>query len=609
MQSYVSDPFLGSRSAEQWQRIGTNRRVGALLPLASLYSRRTAGIGDLEDLKLAADWCERTGHTILQLLPINDYYNSPYSTFSLFAIDPMYMALDRLIGVPPEKLEPVIRRIQERYPTGCGYIEYDVKHEKINALYEIFREYSLGTENAAYAEFVENNVYWLDDYALYTALKFEYSQDTWENWEPSYREADPLTLREFARKHEVRIRFVQWLQWQLYEQLKAAKAYANAKGILLMGDMFYVVSRDSADVWKRRNYFRLDLVPGLPPEPAHEKGQRWGDQPVYNWDAIRESGDELLKQRLRYNANFYDIARLDTASALFRMWCIPRDEPDINQGLNGFFYPEAMSDYCEQRGKSLLSQMLSSTSMLLCAENLSPACLSFTPSVRELGIPPINFQRWDKEWDELHDFIPPDELHPVTVMVLSNHDTSLWAEWWEGEAGTIEASMFTEFCFNYGLPEAELKMRLFNDKTSVGSKLRWRDSVNSPSRVAEIVGLPEAAIGGFIHDYLNSYREKEKLWEIMKLEGPMRQRADREILKHAIRSIITSNAIWSIVSIVDYLCLLGIIDGDYGNYRLNRPGTERGRNWTWALPVSLEALMDESFCRTVRDSIEIGEAS
>ncbi|MWC28114.1 4-alpha-glucanotransferase [Paenibacillus sp. MMS18-CY102] len=595
--------LLQTNAAEQWKRIGTEQRVGVLMPLSSLYSSRSAGIGDFEDLKLAADWCARTGHTILQLLPLNDYYHSPYSTFSLFALDPMYTALDRLIGVPPSELKAEIKAIRSRFPTGLGCIDYDIKQAKLDLLYAVFSRLGLGdaVDHKAYRDFAAENSDWLDGYALYTALKYDYSPDSWENWEPAYRDAVPAALGAFALANETRVQFIKWLQWQLYEQLKAAKQYANSLGVHLMGDLFYIVSRDSADVWKRRECFWLDLVPGLPPEPAHMQGQRWGDQPVYHWDTVTEAGG-LMERRLQYCEHFYNIARLDTVSALFKMWYIPRTAPDELQGVPGFYYPDSSGDF-SQRGREALAKLQGFTRMLLCAENLSPACLSYTPVIRALGVPPINFQRWDKDWDVRHDFIPPSELDPVTIFTLSNHDTSLWADWWEREAGTIDASKLEGFCQQHQLDVTRIRHRLFDAKRSSAGKLRWRDTVSTPKKLAELAGLPIERIGDFIHEYRNSYGEKEKLWAQMKLHGPMREKADREIVQKAIELIISSNAVWSIVSMLDYLCMLEIIGGDYDNYRLNRPGTERGRNWTLALPIPLEALLEEKHCSQIQQII------
>nr|WP_246628349.1 4-alpha-glucanotransferase [Paenibacillus oenotherae] len=593
-------PYL--YGANKWDRIGIEKRAGLLAPLFSLHSKRSAGVGDLEDLKRAVDWCERTGHTILQLLPMSDYYNTPYSTTTLFAVEPMYMAMDHLLGVAKEAVEPYIQGIREQFPIDKGFMDLNVKHAKINALHDLFQQVQ-PVESPAFHDYMAANKYWLDDYALFCALKMNYSPNFWEAWEPRYRDRDPEAIEQFCEEHALSILFIKWMQWQLYEQFKAAKAYANSKNVLLMGDLFYVSARDSSDVWARGKYFRLDLVPGLPPEPSHVKGQRWGDQPIYNWQAIIADDCELYKKRLQYNQNFFDIMRLDAASTLFKMWCIPREEPSENLGLNGFYYPGTPQEQ-EEQGRTMLTAMLDSTTMMLCAENLAPFGEEFTPIVRELGIPPINFQRWDKDWDGTKGFTLPEEHDPLTVFILSNHDTSIWGDWWENEAGTIDASIFMEYCGKAGLDYEEMKVIIFEETLSSDNKLRWRNHVNSHDKLAELLGRPKMDLYDLYHSYVLSYGEKEMLWAIMGLEGAAREKCDHEIIRAAIHSVQSSNAVWSITSILDYLSMLGAIEGDYREFRYNRPGTCGDWNWTITSPLAMEELLEESVCSQVRAVVE-----
>ncbi|CAH1190035.1 hypothetical protein PAECIP111893_00119 [Paenibacillus plantiphilus] len=599
----ITSQLLDSNRADRWKWIGTEKQAGLLVPLFSLYSKRSAGIGDLEDLKLAVDWCVQTGHTILQLLPMSDYYSSPYSTNSLFAIEPMYMALDRLEGITMEAAEPYIQEIRQQYPIGGkGHMNTNVKYAKLNALRNLFQLAS-PLECAAFRNYVAENRYWLEDYALFSALKTYYSTDSWERWEPKYRDREPAALQQFSEEQETNILFVKWVQWQLYEQLRAAKAYANANKVWLMGDLFYVSARDSADVWARREYFRLDLVPGLPPESSHVKGQRWGDQPIYNWKAIIADDSLLYRKRLQYNECFFDMLRLDYLSAMFKMWCIPRDDPNENGGLNGFNYPRSLQEQ-ETQGRQLLTVMLESTNMILCGENLAPFAVEFIPVLSELSVPMINFQRWDKDWDGTENFIRPEDYHPLTVYTLSNHDTSIWRDWWENEAGMIDASIFVEFCEKEGLNEAEMKGILFEDAPSVNGKLRWREEVDSYDRLAELLGKTKPEVYDLYRVYLFSYQEKNKLWSIMGLDGPVREKCDQQILRAAIRSVLSSTAVWSITSFLDYLCMLGLIEGDYRSIRYNRPGTVGDWNWSITSPLSLEELLDKDICSQVSSVLE-----
>jgi 4-alpha-glucanotransferase len=160
-----------------------------------------------------------------------------------------------------------------------------------------------------------------------------------------------------------------------------------------------------------------------------------------------------------------------------------------------------------------------------------------------------------------------------------------------------------KFCDNYNLNYEEIKEKLFDKDISNDKKLRWLDSVNSPDELLNRLGKDKEEAWAIVHDYQNSFHEKEKLWEIMKLEGPMREKCDKEIIAAAIKSLKSYNAVWSICSIIDYLCLLGIIKEDYQNYRLNVPGTEKGRNWTLTLPIALEELLEKDLCDYIKVSM------
>lgn len=248
--------------------------------------------------------------------------------------------------------------------------------------------------------------------------------------------------------------------------------------------------------------------------------------------------------------------------------------------------------------------MQDSSSMLICAENLAPLCQNYTPIIRKLGIPPINFHRWEKDWDITHNFIPPEEYNYLTVIALSNHDTSSWPDWWENEAGTIDASQVREFCGKYSLKYEDIKEKLFNKNLSSNTKLRWQDSVDSSEELLNRLEKGKEEVLDFVHEYENFSHEKEKLWEIMKLDGPMREKCDKEIVGAMIKTLKSCNAVWSICSIIDYLCLLGIIDKDYHKYRLNVPGTVSGENWTLALPISLETLLEKDLCEYIKKIME-----
>ncbi len=166
--------FLKGPARRHWGRIGLKRRAGAAVPLFSIYSRQSAGIGELPDLKLLIDWCEAAGLTILQLLPMNDtgFDFRPYDAQSSFALEPMYLSLENLAGVDIRPCRKELEAIREKFPAGGSRVDYGIKRAKLELLGKIFR--GVRKTGASLEAFVKANAYWLEDYALFRVLKEEH---------------------------------------------------------------------------------------------------------------------------------------------------------------------------------------------------------------------------------------------------------------------------------------------------------------------------------------------------------------------------------------------------------------------------------------------------
>jgi len=597
------DNLLSTPSNRQWERVGLKRRAGIVVPLFSLYSSKSVGIGEFDDLKLLVDWCVKTGNSIIQLLPINELgpLFCPYDSTSSFALEPAFLTLrhtQSLSGPTPAKK---IEELREKYPIGHEHVNYGIKDAKLELLWEMFRR-SHGREDKRFKEFAANNSYWLEDFTLFKALKSHYRQHPWYDWNEPYRNRDARALQEFGREHSEVLLFHTWMQWQLYEQLIDVKQYAELKGVFLKGDLPVLVSLDSADVWAHQTFFNLDLAAGAPPDMYCAKGQRWG-MPTYHWENIAQDGYRYLREKLRYASNFYDILRVDHVVGLFRIWSIPSNEPIENQGLNGFFDPTDERLW-EEHGKRILAAMLDSSGMLLCGEDLGTVPPICRKVLTEYGIPGNDVQRWTKDWDVKHDFLDPHEYRTVSVSMLSTHDSTNWPRWWENEAGTVDEDLFRRKCIEHGIDFNRVKRELFDDKRSRHGRLRWKETISSHETLTTTLQKPSDEIGDILHIYKNSFQEKQKLWKRLGFSGEVKEKANREMIRRALEVTLKARSVYCINLLMDWLFLTDTFRGDPYQYRINTPGVTGTRNWSLVLPLSLEDLLASDLCREMKGMLE-----
>jgi 4-alpha-glucanotransferase len=331
------------------------------------------------------------------------------------------------------------------------------------------------------------------------------------------------------------------------------------------------------------------------------KGQRWG-MPTYNWEKISADGYRYLKEKLKYAESFYDILRIDHVVGIFRIWSIPYHEPQENKGLNGLFDPKEENKW-HKHAREILSIIVNNTKMLLCAEDLGIIPKVCPDTLKELGIPGNDVQRWVKDWKVRHDFLEPQDYRSLSVAMLSTHDTTNWPAWWENEAGTVDQDLFIRKCNDRKIDFSAVKDRLFDKILSSHGRLRWLNSVTSVDILVSILGKKKEEVKDFIDIYENTYQEKEKLWKHLKIKGRMKEKSDSEIIRQVLKISLESSAIFCINLVVDYLYLRDIFKGDPYQYRINTPGTISEKNWSLTLPISLEDLLKHKVNKEIRAMI------
>jgi len=589
--------FLSTPSRRHWERIGLARRAGVATPLFSLYSKRSIGIGELPDLRRLADWCRECGLSILLLLPMNDvgFEFRPYDAQSTFALEPMYLALRDLKEVKIRKFRNKLDELKRNFPAGRDLVDYRIKGAKLALLWEIFLERR--KKSRRFQDFVRRNSYWLADYALFKALKEVHGNRFWQEWPEEYRLRHPEALRDFSSKNAACIEFHEWLQWQLFEQFSAVKRYAAAKKVLLMGDLPFLVSRDSADVWSHQNYFKLDLASGAPPDSYLALGQRWG-MPPYRWEAIAKDHYRLLIERLRYAESFYDMIRIDHFVGFFRVWTIQNSEPHENFGLHGAFDPREEGVW-ERHGRRLIRIFLENSRLLPCAEDLGvvPACSYRT--LEELGLPGMDVQRWMRDWGKTFNFREPFAYRKNSLATSSTHDMSNLRAWWRFEAGTVEEELFKRLLRSRGIPEERIP-GIFDLERSARGRLRWRREIRDEGDLLGKLGVAKENAQEILEQFRASRFEREKFWEYLGLEGDPAEELTAPYVERAISRASEASSIFHVQLLQEWLSIDRDFSYDPWNFRINFPGYLRESNWRLVLPRPLEALRRRAVNRRIR---------
>lgn len=323
-----------------------NRKLaGTQVPVFSLRTRKSAGIGDFGDLKTMIDFVASTGQKVLQLLPINDTTithtwtdSYPYSCISVFAIHPQYVDLHALPELKDAKARAEAEKTRAEL-NALNKIDYEkVNDFKINYLRQIFnQEGEKMMKTAEYKAFFQDTELWLVPYAQYSYLRDKNGTADFNQW-PDYRvwdEAERKALADPKTAAYKNVAFFYFVQFVLDRQMQEAHEHAKAKGVILKGDIPIGVNRNGCDVWMEPKYFNLNGQAGAPPDDFSANGQNWGF-PTYNWFEMLKDGCQWWNRRFKNMARYFDAYRIDHVLGFFRIWEIPVHSV---HGLLGQFAP------------------------------------------------------------------------------------------------------------------------------------------------------------------------------------------------------------------------------------------------------------------------------
>ncbi len=317
------------------------RLAGVAIPVFSLRSEGSQGVGDFGDLFTLIDWAEQTGMKAVQILPVNDTTAShtwtdsyPYNGISIYALHPMYLDL-RQLGRVDDKAYMKTFEAERKKINSMTQIDYEavnrLKDEYIRRMYEQDGERVL--RSADFRRFFKKNEYWLRPYAAFSYLRDKYSTPDFSQW-PEFSQYETTKIEALCRKTK-EVKYYYYVQYNLHIQLLRAGNHARRKEIILKGDIPIGISRNSVEAWVEPQYFHMDSQTGAPPDAFSDDGQNWGF-PTYNWQRMSLDGYRWWLRRMLKMAEYFSAYRIDHILGFFRIWEIPVPH---KSGLMGHFSP------------------------------------------------------------------------------------------------------------------------------------------------------------------------------------------------------------------------------------------------------------------------------
>ena len=395
---------------------------GVLLPVSSIPSKYGIGTFSKQAYEFV-DFLERAGQSFWQILPLGPtgYGDSPYQSFSTFAGNPYYIDLEELIKkgwLTKEECDAC------DFGSDDGYVDYEKIYLSRFRILKIAYERSNIKEDKEFGEFKEDNAAWLEDYALYMAVKNSFHGISWIEWEEDIRLRKPEAMKAYKEKFADEIEFYQFQQFVFAVQWLALKAYANKKKISIIGDIPIYVAFDSADTWANPELFQLDEsctptgVAGCPPDSFSATGQLWGN-PLYKWEYHKETGYEWWMQRISYCYRLYDVVRIDHFRGFDEYYFIPYGDTTAEFGHwekgPGYDIFKVMK---EKIGKKPV-----------IAEDLGFLTPSVISLVKKTGYPGMKILQFAFDSREESDYLPHNYSNN-SVVYTGTHDNDTTMGWY-----------------------------------------------------------------------------------------------------------------------------------------------------------------------------------
>jgi 4-alpha-glucanotransferase len=408
------------------------RASGILLHPTSLPG--PFGIGEFNDHAYRfIEFLAETGQKVWQVLPLGPtgYGDSPYQCFSAFAGNPLLISPDHLVHAK------ALNEADLKEWRDAGFddhtVDYgeaiDCKTDILHKSFIYFMQYAPPKEHQAFEAFCKSNTGWLDDYALFMAIKQANDGAAWNTWADDIARRTPRALNNWRNRLATQIQEQQYYQYQFFKQWHSVKTYAHSKGIQIIGDIPIFVAFDSADAWANRDLFYFDergnptVIAGVPPDYFSPTGQRWGN-PLYRWDVMAKQGYAWWIERVRASLNLYDSVRIDHFRGFESYWEVPANEPTA---IKGQWVKGPNKDLFLAIQRALLPDN-THTSLPIIAEDLGV----ITPEVEELrdglNLPGMRILQFAFVADTASNFLPHNYVRN-TVAYIGSHDNDTVVGW------------------------------------------------------------------------------------------------------------------------------------------------------------------------------------
>ena len=405
------------------------RGSGVLLHITSLPS--VHGIGDFgPEAYRFADFLQDAGQVFWQILPLNPTDgacgNSPYFSASAFAMDPMFISLEKLVD--QGLLAGSDLGLWPGFPAGKADYHHAAQY-KMPLLQKAHENFRKSGNDSEYGKFCREHSHWLDDFALFSSLKRKFDKEAWNRWPRSLRDRKVDALVEEEDALQGGLEEEKFFQYLLFTQWFELKSYCNEKGIKIVGDLPIYVSYDSCEVWVNRTIFKLDdqqepyVVSGVPPDYFSETGQLWNN-PVYNWDALQKTGYDWWIRRMAHTLHCFDLVRIDHFRGLVRYWEIPAND---KTALNGHWAPVPAYDFFNVLVKRF-------PDFPVIAEDLGLITPDVTEVMEHFHFPGMKVLIFAfGEDDPMHPYLP--HTYPKNcVAYTGTHDNNTLMGWFKREA-------------------------------------------------------------------------------------------------------------------------------------------------------------------------------